>query len=87
MEAEQILVIHLTRYDTDSGDDSLCKYRHWKWETQQHKIVDSSGTSKAYYLGINYEWIKKWLEKDCLKSIEKEGLKSIKDTTKAERAK
>ena len=84
VKAKQILVIYLTRYDTDPSDDSLCKYRHWKWEIQKHKIVDSSGTPKAYYLGISYEWIKEWLEKDCLKSIEKEGLKSIKGKTKAE---
>lgn len=77
--AEQILVIYLTRYDTDPSDDSLCKYRCRKWEIQQHKIVDSSETPKAYYLGISYKWIKKWLE-ECLESIEE----SIKGKTKAE---
>ena len=74
VEAKQILVIYLTRYDTDPSDDSLCK-----WEIQKHEIVDSSGTPKAYYLGISYKWIKKWLE-ECLESIEK----SIKGKTKAE---
>ncbi len=80
VEAEQILVIYLTRYDTDPSDDSLCKYRHKKWKIQKHEIVDSSETPKAYYLGINYEWIKEWLDK-CLESIEE----SIKGTTKAEK--
>lgn len=78
--AEQILVIYLTKDNAEPSDDSLCKYRHWKWEIQQHKIVDSSETLKAYYLGINYEWIKEWLE-ECLESIEE----SIKGKTKAEK--
>lgn len=77
--AEQILVIYLTKDNAKPSDDSLCK-----WEIQKHEIVDSSGTPKAYYLGISYEWIKEWLEKDCLKSIEKEGQKTIKGKTKAE---
>lgn len=82
VEAKQILVIYLTKDNAEPSDDSLCK-----WEIQKHEIVDSSGTpkaSKAYYLGISYEWIKEWLKKDCLKSIEKEGLKSINGKTKAE---
>lgn len=78
--AEQILVIYLTKDNAKPSDDSLCKYRHWKWEIQQHKIVDSSETPKAYYLGISYKWIKKWLE-ECLKSIEE----SINGKTKAEK--
>ena len=77
--AEQILVIYLTKDNAEPSDDSLCKYRHKKWEIQQHKIVDSSETPKAYYLGISYKWIKKWLE-ECLESIEE----SIKGKTKAE---
>lgn len=84
VKAKQILVIYLTKDNAEPSDDSLCKYRHKKWKIQKHEIVDSSGTPKAYYLGISYEWIKEWLEKDCLKSIEKEGLKSIKGKTKAE---
>lgn len=79
VEAKQILVIYLTKDNAKPSDDSLCK-----WEIQKHEIVDSSGTPKAYYLGISYEWIKEWLKKDCLKSIEKEGLKSINGKTKAE---
>lgn len=77
--AEQILVIYLTKDNAEPSDDSLCKYRHWKWEIQQHKIVDSSETPKAYYLGISYKWIKEWLD-ECLESIEE----SIKGKTKAE---
>lgn len=85
VEAKQILVIYLTKYDTDPSDDSLCKYRCRKWEIKEHKILDSNNkTLKAYYLGISYKWIKEWLEKDCLKSIEKEGQKTIKGKTKAE---
>lgn len=77
--AEQILVIYLTKDNAEPSDDSLCKYRCRKWEIKEHKILDSSKTLKAYYLGINYEWIKEWLDK-CLESIEE----SIKGTTKAE---
>lgn len=78
--AEQILVIYLTKDNAEPSDDSLCKYRCRKWEIKEHKILDSSKTLKAYYLGINYEWIKEWLDK-CLESIEE----SIKGTTKAEK--
>ncbi len=77
--AEQILVIYLTKDNAEPSDDSLCKYRCRKWEIKEHKILDSSKTLKAYYLSINYEWIKEWLDK-CLESIEE----SIKGTTKAE---
>lgn len=77
--AEQILVIYLTKDNAEPSDDSLCKYRCRKWEIKEHKILDSSKTLKAYYLGINYEWIKEWLE-ECLESIEE----SIKGKTKAE---
>lgn len=80
VEAKQILVIYLTRYDADPSDDSLCKYRCRKWEIKEHKILDSNKTLKAYYLGINYEWIKEWL-KECLENIEE----SIKGKTKAEK--
>lgn len=83
VKAKQILVIYLTKDNAEPSEISLGK----EWEIQQHKIVDSSGTpkaSKAYYLGISYEWIKEWLKKDCLKSIEKEGSKSINGKTKAE---
>ncbi|WP_104747345.1 PDDEXK-like family protein [Helicobacter bilis] len=79
VKAKQILVIYLTKDNVKPSGNSLCK-----WEIQKHEIVDSSGTPKAYYLGISYEWIKEWLEKDCLKSIEKEGSRSINGKTKAE---
>lgn len=78
VEAKQILVIYLTKDNAKPSGNSLCK-----WEIQKHEIVDSSGTPKAYYLGISYKWIKEWLE-NCLKSIEKEGSRSIKGKTKAE---
>lgn len=80
VEAKQILVIYLTRYDTDPSDDSLCKYRCRKWEIKEHKILDLNKTLKAYYLGISYKWIKKWLD-ECLESIEE----SINGKTKAEK--
>lgn len=78
VEAKQILVIYLTKDNAKPSGNSLCK-----WEIQKHEIVDSSGTPKAYYLGISYEWIKEWLEV-CLTSIKEEGLKSINGKTKAE---
>lgn len=82
VEAKQILVIYLTKDNAEPSEISLGK----EWEIQQHKIVDSSETpkaSKAYYLGISYEWIKEWLEV-CLTSIKEEGLESINGKTKAE---
>lgn len=78
--AEQILVIYLTKYDTDPSEISLGRYAGKKWRLEEHKIYNSNGKFKAYYLGINYEWIKEWLDK-CLESIEE----SIKGTTKAEK--
>lgn len=79
VEAEQILVIYLTKDNADPSEISLGRYAGKKWRLEEHKIYNSNGKFKAYYLGINYEWIKEWLDK-CLESIEE----SIKGTTKAE---
>lgn len=72
--AENILVIYLKPFDEEDDQRLPSDYSLGKtsnrikkyWKIENGEILDLNGEHQAYYLAMDYHWIKEWIE-ECIK--------------------
>ena len=74
---QSTLVIYLHPDDIDPSELSFGKTsarvkKHWSLDKDGRVIRDENGTIKAYFLKIDYKWIKSWVQ-ECVKWFEKQA--------------